>query len=113
MDYYGISKDGSRNPDTYLDLEILLRSSQTAGESPDALTTGDVSSAYYTLLFLHRETCSFIPYWTNEVVDHDFGPVNRYPVYRRKAQEALSFMLNLPALENIYAAMSFLPGTGL
>ena len=104
MDYYGISKDGSRNPDTYLDLEILLRSSQTAGESPGALTTGDISSAYYTLLFLHKGNLPIHPV-LDEHDNHDFGLVNRYSAYRRKAQEALSFLLNLPAIENIYAAM--------
>lgn len=104
VDYYGISKDGSRNPDTYLDLEILLRSSQTAGESRGALTASDVSSAYYTLLFLHKGNLPIHPV-LDEHDDHDFGLGNRYAAYRRRAQEALSFMLNLPAIENIYAAM--------
>ena len=47
--YYGILPDGSHNPDTYRDAEILLRGGASAGE--DRETVGSVSEIYYTMLF--------------------------------------------------------------
>jgi hypothetical protein len=50
--YYGILPDGTHNPDTYRDAEILLRGGASVGE--DRETVGSVSEIYYTLLFLFK-----------------------------------------------------------
>ena len=34
MSYYGITEDGSPNPDTYMDAEILLRSPTASKAEP-------------------------------------------------------------------------------
>ncbi len=50
LSYYGILADGSPNPDTYNDMEIVLRT----GEYDDVKkTVGVVSEVYFTLLSLH------------------------------------------------------------
>ena len=104
VDYYGISEDGSRNPDTYLDLEILLRSSELARDGSGELTVGDVSSIYYTLLFLHKGNLRIQPVPDDQEIDA-FGSSDRYLGYRRKAQEALDFIKSLPSIEEVYAEM--------
>ncbi|MEP4149296.1 MAG: phospholipase D-like domain-containing protein [Halioglobus sp.] len=47
LSYYGINADGSTNPDTYLDGELLLR---TDPASPEELSVGEVAEDYFTLL---------------------------------------------------------------
>ena len=101
VDYYGISKDGSRNPDTYLDLEILLRSA----DDTDDRTVGDISGVYYTLLFLHKGNRRIRPV-PEEEADYDFLPSDRYAVYRAQAQESLDFIKSVPAVSEAYAEMA-------
>jgi hypothetical protein len=48
--YYGILADGSPNPDTYNDAEILLRPGL---DRDDEHTVGEVAEIYFTLLSLH------------------------------------------------------------
>ncbi len=48
LSYYGITENGSPNPDTYMDAEILLRTST----SSDPYPMGALTENYYTLLFL-------------------------------------------------------------
>jgi phosphatidylserine/phosphatidylglycerophosphate/cardiolipin synthase-like enzyme len=52
LDYYGILRDGSYNPDTYRDAEIFLRGG--AAKDDTDLGVGEVSEIYYTLLFLFK-----------------------------------------------------------
>ena len=104
VDYYGISEDGSRNPDTYLDLEILLRSSELTRDGSGELTVGDVSSIYYTLLFLHKGNLRIQPISDDQDTDI-FGSSDRYAGYRGDAQEALEFIKDLPAIKEVYAQM--------
>lgn len=52
LDYYGILRDGSYNPDTYRDAELFLRGG--TGEDDADLGVGEVSEIYYTLLFLFK-----------------------------------------------------------
>ncbi len=106
VDYYGISKDGSRNKDTYLDLEILLRSKSAArGDLGESLglevTAGDVSSIYYTLLFLHKGNRRIYPMKNEE--EGALGLVDPYEYHRIRAQESLAFIKGLPAVRDIYA----------
>lgn len=52
MDYYGILPDGSYNPKTYRDAEILVRGGDVEGV--EEYGVGAVSEWYYTFLFLFR-----------------------------------------------------------
>jgi phosphatidylserine/phosphatidylglycerophosphate/cardiolipin synthase-like enzyme len=108
VDYYGITEDGSRNPDTYLDLEIILRSAGHGRASERALTVGDVAGIYYSLLFLHKGNRRVYP----ERPDGNEGLSSFQDVYaheRRKAQHALAFVKEIPAVNEAYADMpSFL-----
>jgi phosphatidylserine/phosphatidylglycerophosphate/cardiolipin synthase-like enzyme len=110
VDYYGINKDGSRNRDTYLDLEILLRSREGSREEAREPTVGDVSSVYYTLLFLHKGNLRVTPDRDDE--DWEFSrPDDRYGADREKGREALAFIKGLPAFSTIYDEMpTFLSG---
>lgn len=51
--YYGFKEDGTRDPTTFLDMELLLKPSE--GISEDKSSIGDISTYYYTLLFLNAE----------------------------------------------------------
>ena len=104
VDYYGINEDGSRNKDTYLDLEILLRSPENIGGSSRPTTVGQVSSTYYTLLFLHKGNRRIFPV-TDEDGDYDRILVEGYEKDRVKAQQALAFIKGVPAIEDAYAQM--------
>ena len=104
IDYYGINKDGSRNKDTYLDLEILLRSPEDIGGSRNTATVGEVSSTYYTLLFLHKGNRRIFPV-TDEDGDYDLILVDSYGRDREKAQDALAFIKGVPAIQDAYAEM--------
>jgi putative cardiolipin synthase len=50
--YYGILADGSPNPNTYKDAEILLRPGLTSEEDH---TVGESAEVYFTLLSLHEK----------------------------------------------------------
>ena len=110
VDYYGINKDGSRNQDTYLDLEILLRSGEASRDEAREATVGDVSSVYYTLLFLHKGNLRVT--LDRDVKDWEFSrPDDRYAADREKGREALAFIKRLPAFSTIYDEMpTFLSG---
>ena len=106
LDYYGINDDGSKNPDTYMDLEILLASIGTSrkGKDKDEPTVGDVSSVYYTLLFLHKGNRRIYPV-SNEDEEGAFSFIDPYAGYRQKAQEALAFIKEVPAIKRVYEQM--------
>lgn len=57
LDYYGITADGKYDPYGYRDSEILLKPAEAVHD----LTIGEISSAYYTLLFLYRGNKQIIP----------------------------------------------------
>lgn len=103
VDYYGINKDGSRNPDTYLDLEIVLRSHDTSRSKLGEVTVGDVSSVYYTLLFLHKGNRRIYPVENDQ--EGVLGLIDPYAHERQKAQDALAFIKGLPAIQKVYAEM--------
>ncbi len=50
MNYYGITEDGNIEPHTYRDSEILLHSVADQDEP----TIGEISTVFYTLLFLYQ-----------------------------------------------------------
>ena len=104
VDYYGIDQDGSRNPDTYLDLELLLRSNETDTRSSIEATVGNISSVYYTLLFLHKGNTRIYPS-VDETADDRFSSVDPYAVERERAQQALTFIKGVPSFGETYAEM--------
>jgi putative cardiolipin synthase len=52
LDYYGILADGSPNPETYRDAELLLKNGRMPQET--SATVGEVAEIYYTLLFYFK-----------------------------------------------------------
>ncbi|MDH4020809.1 MAG: phospholipase D-like domain-containing protein [Xanthomonadales bacterium] len=50
LDYYGLTAEGAHDPYGYRDSEILIRPAETENDK----TIGEVSSGYYTLLFLYK-----------------------------------------------------------
>jgi len=50
LDYYGITSEGEYDPYSYRDSEILFKPAETEHD----VTIGEVSSGYYTLLFLYK-----------------------------------------------------------
>jgi phosphatidylserine/phosphatidylglycerophosphate/cardiolipin synthase-like enzyme len=57
LDYYGLTKDGEHDPYGYRDSEILFKPAETEHD----VTIGEVSSGYYTLLFLYKGNKRIIP----------------------------------------------------
>lgn len=57
LDYYGITADGAYDPYGYRDSEILFKPAETEHD----ITIGEVSSAYYTLLFLYKGNKQILP----------------------------------------------------
>lgn len=62
LDYYGITAEGTHDPYGYRDSEILIRPAETEND----LTIGEVSSGYFTLLFLYKGNKQIIPVDSNQ-----------------------------------------------
>jgi len=93
--YYGINSDGTRDPDAYHDLEILLR------PSPPYLhpTVGNVSETYFSLLFLNKGNKQVLPrYPVSPVEDIDLTR-NRFERKRAEAQRQLEKLKGFPLME--------------
>ena len=91
LDYYGLNEDGSEDPDTFRDLEILLRAGKNSGN--EERTVGWVSEIYNSLLFLHKGNRRIWPYKTNGEYD------DRYIVHRNRAQESLATLKAFPEIK--------------
>ena len=61
LDYYAIDADGDYDPYGYRDSEILFKPAETEHD----ITIGEVSSGYYTLLFLYKGNKQIIPLGTD------------------------------------------------
>ena len=94
--YYGISEDGTFNPDTYRDAEIFLRGGDAVGESDDCV--GDVSEYYFTLLFQFANNQPLR-------VSRFSNPARAYARERTLMQESLETMRALPLLSAQLAGM--------
>ena len=93
--YYGILDDGSPNPDTYNDAEILLRPGLGRGEE---YTVGVVAEVYFTLLSLHDKN--------KRLRSKQF--VTGTDLYRERREalaRALAQLKSLPTLQPHFAAM--------
>ncbi|MFW2372037.1 MAG: phospholipase D-like domain-containing protein [Gammaproteobacteria bacterium] len=96
LDYYGLKEDGSEDPTAFRDLEILLKPGLKS--SNEEYTVGDVSQAYYTLLFLHKGNHRLRPV---EEEDEDTGVVefdSSYKYQLEKSQESLAFLKSQPEI---------------
>ncbi len=62
LDYYGITAEGEFDPYGYRDSEILLK----PAEKENDITIGEVSSGYFTLLFLYKGNRQIIPVSTEQ-----------------------------------------------
>jgi phosphatidylserine/phosphatidylglycerophosphate/cardiolipin synthase-like enzyme len=96
LDYYGINEDGSKDPTAFRDLEILLRSGKTSIDEEHAV--GYVSKIYYTLLYLHKGNKRIWPYEADdEFSEGKYDDI--YDHHRKKGQESLAFIKNLPEVK--------------
>lgn len=90
LSYYGINADGSVNPDTYMDAEILLRSPLSS--QTESYTVGTVSENYYTVLFLFGDNKRLSPSPSAEAL-------GIYASKREMAQQALTQLKALPVIK--------------
>lgn len=104
LDYYGLDENGAPNPNSFRDLEIVLRS-RNADRSSEAFTVGDISSFYYSLLFLHEGNRARSPepdptsYKPNRAPSYD-----RYQPMRHKLLDAYTQVMAIPGLATHYQA---------
>jgi putative cardiolipin synthase len=91
LPYYGIQADGSPNPDTYMDAEILLRPPADPTENDYPL--GLVAERYYSILFLFGDNKLLDPWLTAEAL-------GVYETDRAEAQAALAKLKTLPVVKN-------------
>jgi cardiolipin synthase C len=93
VDYYGISDDGTPDASAYQDMELILRPGASAG----GVHVGEVSTAYYTLLFLNPGN--------KNLLASGSGASGRNRREREKAQADLAFLKRVPAIATAYARM--------
>lgn len=97
VDYYGIKTDGTPDPTSYQDMEILLQPSLS--ESDGRQSVGDSATYYYSLLFLNADNKWLPPPATGAAVK------SRIAEQLRKSQESLAFLKSLPVLKTSYEQM--------
>jgi len=102
VDYYGIHEDGSPDPKAYRDLEILLRSGQAVDGGK--VTVGDVSTIYYTLLFLHKGNKRIYPTAVSKS-SHPTQGGDPYKRERARAQQNLMFLKQIPVIHRLLEKM--------
>ena len=94
LDYYGITEDGNFDPYGYRDSEILFRPAEIENE----ITIGEVSSAYYTLLFLYKGNKQILSLSSKQAQ-------TLYSNEKTKAKESLAIVKKIellqPHLENM------------
>jgi phosphatidylserine/phosphatidylglycerophosphate/cardiolipin synthase-like enzyme len=101
LSYYGIRADGSPNPDTYMDAEILVRPiPDDASDAPSVgmRSPGDVAGNYYSILFLFGNNKELNPWTASDAV-------GVYASDREEAQAALAKLKALPVVKQSLEAM--------
>lgn len=94
LDYYGITAEGKHDPYGYRDSEILFKPAETEHD----VTIGEVSSAYYTLLFLYKGNKQI--FTVNSAAAR-----NLYIEERSKAKESLATLIQFELLKPHLAHM--------
>jgi putative cardiolipin synthase len=99
LDYYGLTAEGDYDPYGYRDSEILLKPAETEHD----ITIGEVSSGYYTLLFLYKGNKQILPVSSNQAK-------SMYSQELLKAKDSLAklkqFEILKPHLEHMDEYMS-------
>ena len=108
LSYYGIKEDGSANHKVYRDLEIILKPGEK--DSSANYTVGDVTTIYYTLLFLHNGNQPLQPVYTSN--EYDIVKTDPYEHVRISAQRSLQQLKNLPEINAHLKDMSNYMETG-
>ena len=96
LDYYGFLEDGSPNPHSYRDAEILVRGTPRDQKGEPGI--GDVSTGYYTLLFLFENNNKL------EMTSRS-DPLAAYADYREQFRESLAALKALPRVRERLDAM--------
>lgn len=96
LSYYGILADGSHNPDTYNDAEILLRTGKNAAD--EDFPVGAVADIYYTLLYFFKNNKRVRP---TRLGDAELT----YKENRQAFRESLAALKALPAMQEKLAQM--------
>ena len=90
LDYYGLTKDGSIDPDTYKDLEILLRAGPDHYQ--EKVTVGSGAEIYMTVLYLNPGNKFLNPWFA-------------YRSQAENSQQALATLRGFDNFERHYAEM--------
>jgi phosphatidylserine/phosphatidylglycerophosphate/cardiolipin synthase-like enzyme len=101
--YYGITPDGQEDPDAYRDLEILVRPGQTT--NVEDLTVGNVSEAYYSLLFLNKGNKLLGESHQGSNRGNDDYLIARYRKFREKAQRQLENLKGFPLMADYFSGI--------
>lgn len=108
VDYYGIDNQGQFNPNTYLDLEVLLRSKDRSNNIDNPVSIGEISSLYYSLLFLHdgnRRVKPILDQYDDYEVEIAEQGVEYYNTYLIAAQKALATVMASSSIKQAYRNM--------
>jgi phosphatidylserine/phosphatidylglycerophosphate/cardiolipin synthase-like enzyme len=98
VSYFGIHDDGTPDPTAYQDLELILRPSAEGKKEDDSVA--DVSTYYYSMLFLHSGNKRLRPILADKENPEEYpGDEEIYQREREKAQERLVFVKNLPGIK--------------
>jgi len=90
LDYYGIMADGSPDPTTFKDLEILIKPG--ANRHSEKYTVGSGAEIYLTLIYLNKGN-KFLTSWTP------------YETEAEKSQQALRILRGFDSFRNSYSEM--------
>ena len=102
LHYYGFHEDGSKDLDTFRDLELLVKPGRKSAH--EAYTVGAVSELYYNLLFAHKGNRRIHP--SLAVDEFSKGKYDdSYSGQRKKSQKDLLFLKNLPDIKKRLKAM--------
>jgi phosphatidylserine/phosphatidylglycerophosphate/cardiolipin synthase-like enzyme len=102
LSYYGINADGSPNPDTYIDAELLLRPGDPADEG---LNVAEISELYFSLVN---------GFANNKPVMGRVPPDRKsaYPAREQQMKASLQALKSLPVFAEAMAAMPEYVSTG-
>ncbi|MGI9315928.1 MAG: phospholipase D-like domain-containing protein [bacterium] len=103
MDYFGFKEDGSRNPKTYFDAELLVANAENLGSSDKTVTKS--AETYFTLLFYFKG---------NKPVTIAAGGdiAARYAGQRRDFRANLAKLKGFSAFNRRYSSMQAYMNTG-
>ena len=96
LDYYGILADGSPNPETYRDAELLLKNGRMPQES--SRTVSEVSELYFTLLYFFKGN--------KRISIMAGGDISaRFTSRRQRFRNSLEELKNIPVVRERLGAM--------